>query len=98
MHRGMCALPSSILLSLLQSLCLSAPGQTLFAAYEGYPPCFRQPLIVSIPGGGGGLVAFAEGRNNSYCSGAADGSNSSIHVRYSTDGGVTWAPRAELLQ
>ena len=43
------------------------------------------------------LVAFAEGRNNSYCSGSADGSNSSIYSRASADGGTTWSPSVELL-
>jgi hypothetical protein len=73
----------------------AAPGTTLFAAYSGYPPCFRQPLIVALDARR--LVAFAEGRNNSYCSGAADGSNSSIHSRMSVDGGATWSAPLELL-
>jgi len=70
------------------------PGITLFKAYNGYPPCFRQPLIVSLDSSR--LIVFAEGRNNSYCSGSADGSNSSIHSRYSEDGGLTWSPMQEL--
>jgi photosystem II stability/assembly factor-like uncharacterized protein len=73
----------------------AAPGVTLFAAYAGYPPCFRQPLVVAL--NASALVVFAEGRNNSYCSGAADGSNSSIHSRFSADGGATWSPPQELL-
>ena len=88
--------PSVASLLLLRAASASGPGQTLFSAYAGYPPCFRQPIIVSLPGSPR-LVAFAEGRNNSYCSGSADGSNSSIHVRYSGDGGASWSPRAELL-
>lgn len=82
-----------ILISTL-SVASSAPGIELFAAYQGYPPCFRQPLIVSVDSSR--LIVFAEGRNNSYCSGSADGSNSSIHSRYSENGGVTWSPRQEL--
>ena len=70
------------------------PGITLFKAYSGYPPCFRQPLIVSLDATH--LIVFAEGRNNSYCSGSADGSNSSIHSRFSSDGGVTWSEMKEL--
>ena len=77
------------------SLVSSAPGTTLFAAYSGYPPCFRQPLVVAL--NASALVVFAEGRNNSYCSGSADGSNSSIHTRFSADGGATWSPPQELL-
>jgi len=73
----------------------SAPGTTLFAAYAGYPPCYRQPLIVALDARR--LVAFVEGRNNSFCSGAADGSNSSIHSRFSADGGATWSAPLELL-
>jgi len=73
----------------------AAPGTTLFAAYSGYPPCFRQPLIVALSAQH--LVAFAEGRNNSFCSGAADGSNSSIHSRFSVDGGATWSSPQQLL-
>lgn len=72
-----------------------APGVPLFAAYSGYPPCYRQPLIVALDAQR--LVAFAEGRNNSFCSGAADGSNSSIHSRFSADGGATWSAPQELL-
>ena len=77
------------------SAAAAAPGVTLFAAYSGYPPCFRQPIIVALDAQR--LVAFAEGRNNSYCSGAADGSNSSIHSRWSADGGATWSAGLELL-
>jgi len=73
----------------------AAPGSALFAAYSGYPPCFRQPLVVALPAQR--LVAFAEGRNNSYCSGSADGGNSSVHVRWSGDGGAAWSPPRELL-
>jgi hypothetical protein len=75
----------------------SAPGQKLWAAYQpGDPrPCYRQPLIVALDDHR--LVAFVEGRNNSYCSGAADGSNSSIYSRSSGDGGLTWSQSIELL-
>ncbi len=75
---------------------LAGPAlQDLFAAYQGYPPCFRQPLLV-VGAGGAHLFAFAEGRLNSYCSGTDDGDNSSIWVRTSADGGATWAPRQQL--
>ena len=80
---------------LLASAAGAAPGVTLFAAYQGYPPCFRQPIVVALDAQR--LVAFAEGRNNSLCSGAADGSNSSIHRRFSADGGATWSADLELL-
>ena len=81
--------------SIVAAAASSAPGTTLFAAYVGYPPCFRQPLVVAL--NASALVVFAEGRNNSYCSGSADGSNSSIHTRFSADGGATWSPPQELL-
>jgi hypothetical protein len=78
-----------------QSPLASAPATVLWAAYTTYPPCFRQPLVVALDAQH--LVAFAEGRNNTYCSGGNDGTNSSIHVRTSGDGGVTWTPSRELL-
>ena len=82
-------------LALLAPRAGAAPGQTLFAAYSSYPPCYRQPLVVALDAQR--LVAFAEGRNNSFCSGAADGSNSSIHARASADSGATWSEPVELL-
>lgn len=89
-------LAAAISVSSALSLAAAPPGSTLFAAYTGYPPCFRQPLVVALDDAQR-LVAFAEGRNNSFCSGAADGSNSSIHSRFSVDGGATWSAPQELL-
>ena len=60
----------------------------LFVAYVGTPSCYRQPVLVSI--NATHLLAFAEGRENGYCSGGADGHNSSIWVRTSADGGSSW--------
>ena len=72
------------------------PPVDLFLAYSGapgVPTCFRQPLLVVV--NASHLLAFAEGRfNGAYCSGAADGTNSSIWVRRSSDGGATWAAAA----
>jgi hypothetical protein len=60
------------------------------------PQCFRQPLLVVIDSAR--LVAFAEGRDNGpgLCSAAADGKNSSIWRRTSSDGGASWSPPAML--
>lgn len=82
------------------ALCLdlaSALGVDLFVAYSGvpgFPPCFRQPILQVL--NNSHVLAFAEGRFNGYCSGGADGSNSSLWVRRSTDGGASWAPAAML--
>lgn len=73
------------------------PGVDLFAAYSGkagYPTCYRQPVLTVL--NGTHLVAFAEGRMNTFCSGSADGSNSSIWVRSSGDSGSTWSEAAML--
>lgn len=90
---------SAAVLLVVQSRGLAAtagqPTTTLWSAYTTYPPCFRQPLVVALDAQR--LVAFAEGRNNTYCSGGVDGTNSSIHVRTSPDGGLSWTPSRELL-
>lgn len=80
----------SVLLWLLLSTCADASLVDLFKAYDGQPTCYRQPVLVSI--NSTHLLAFAEGRDNGYCSGGADGHNSSIWVRTSADGGSSWAP------
>ena len=82
---------------LLLSLALGAQAVDLFTAYSGvpgFPPCFRQPILQVL--NASHLLAFAEGRYNGYCSGGADGSNSSVWVRRSADGGATWAPAVML--
>lgn len=61
----------------------------VFQAYVSYPPCFRQPVLVTTPGT---LLAFAEGRNNTYCSGTNDGNVKMIVLRRSADNGATWGP------
>ena len=71
----------------------AAPLVTVFAAYTGvpgFPTCFRQPVLVVLDALH--LMAFAEGRDNGYCSGAADGKNSSVWLRTSADAGATWSP------
>ena len=61
----------------------------------GFPTCFRQPIVVVVSSQH--LVVFAEGRDNGgYCSGGADGTNSSVWVRVSKDQGLTWTPPAML--
>lgn len=75
----------------------AAPSMTsmpLFEAYKGYPPCFRQPVLVPLGVGSGAVLALAEGRNNSYCSGTNDGTHSTIVARRSADGGRTWSALA----
>jgi sialidase-1 len=63
----------------------------LFVAYtSAAPDCYRQPILVVIDSMH--LLAFAEGRTNGFCSGAADGKNSSIWLRRSDDGGASWTP------
>ena len=83
---------SSVLLMLLFAPALSLID--LFVAYAATSPsCYRQPVLVIL--NSSFVLAFAEGRDNgSYCSGAADGTNSSIWVRRSTDGGVSWSDSA----
>ena len=81
--------------ALLASVAIASalPLVDVFTAYSGevgYPTCYRQPILVVIDAHN--LLAFAEGRVNGYCSGAADGTNSSIWLRRSADGGATWAP------
>lgn len=61
--------------------------QPVFQAYVGYPPCYRQPVLVIA---GSNVLAFAEGRNNTYCSGTSDGYPKYINLRVSTDGGHTF--------
>jgi hypothetical protein len=56
--------------------------------YTRYPACFRQPVLLRLSSVD--LIALAEGRNNTYCSGLSDGAPSSIHVRTSSDAGVSW--------
>jgi sialidase-1 len=60
----------------------------VFQAYVGFPPCYRQPVLVVIDERT--VLAFAEGRNNSYCSGTSDGNMKYIVLRRSLDGGQTW--------
>jgi photosystem II stability/assembly factor-like uncharacterized protein len=79
------------LLSFLLHAAAAVPLVDLFVANTGFPTCYRQPVLVAI--NSTHLLAFAEGRDNGgYCSGAADGTNSSIWVRSSHDAGSTWAP------
>ena len=66
----------------------------VFEAYKGYPPCYRQPLLV--PTGNNNLVVFVEGRNNSYCSGTNDGNIQTIEMKTSSDGGATWSDMVTL--
>ena len=73
-------------------------GTDLFVANSGvpgFPPCFRQPVLAVL--NQSHYLAFAEGRyNGGYCSGGADGSNSSIWLRRTVDGGSTWTPASML--
>jgi len=90
-------------MKLLALAALSAAARALpvdlFTAYSGepgVPTCYRQPILVVV--NSSHLVALAEGRfNGAYCSGAADGTNSSLWSRASSDGGATWAPARMLL-
>jgi sialidase-1 len=66
----------------------------IFQAYTTYPPCFRQPVLVTIPNAA--LLVFAEGRNNTFCSGTNDGNIKEINLRRSTDAGATWQPMQTL--
>jgi hypothetical protein len=93
---SLAVLGASLLLSTFSlASAQSPPLQTLFAAYQTPAPnCYRQPIIVVADAQH--LVAFAEGRTNPYCSGTADGSNSSIWVRTTADGGQTWTPGRQL--
>ena len=78
---------------MIAAAALLGGGVDLFAAYSGrpgFPPCFRQPVLSVL--NSTHMLAYAEGRFNSFCSGGADGSNSSIWVRRTGDGGATWAP------
>jgi len=71
---------------------------TLFSScytHGCYPTCYRQPVLIIIDDKN--IIAFVEGRNNSYCSGTADGSPSSIRLRRSSDGGVSWTPPEQVL-
>ena len=68
--------------------------QPIFRAYAGYPPCYRQPVLTILDQNH--MIAFIEGRNNSYCSGTDDGNNSSIRLRTTQDGGLTWSSEIEL--
>jgi hypothetical protein len=45
-------------LTLLASAAVAWSPQPVFQAYVGYPPCFRQPVLVVA---GSSLLAFAEG-------------------------------------
>lgn len=74
-----------------------APPVEVFSAYTGYPPCFRQPLLVPTSPDGRALIAFAEGRNNTYCSGTADGYPKYIVMKSSDDYGASWGPMTTLL-
>lgn len=77
------------------SVVSAAPSmQTLFEAGVGYPPCYRQPALVVIDSSH--LVVFAEGRNNTYCSGTNDGFPMTIVARASWDGGATWTATQDL--
>ncbi|MGW0565121.1 sialidase family protein [Streptomyces sp. NPDC003016] len=49
---------------------------------------FRIPAALHVPGPGGALLAFAEGRRNS----AADDGDIDLVLRRSLDGGCTWQP------
>ena len=83
---------SVVLCAALASAFTSAP---IFTAYvDPSPSCFRQPSLVVATGV---LYAFVEGRTTAWCSGTTDGSNSSILVRSSSDGGETWGPVTFLL-
>jgi sialidase-1 len=71
---------------------------TLYEGYVGYPPCYRQPVLVILSPSN--MIAFVEGRNitgpGTMCSGLGDGDNSSIRLRTTSDGGQTWGPQQEL--
>eukprot|EP01116_Phalansterium_solitarium_P015113 TRINITY_DN3322_c0_g1_i2.p1 TRINITY_DN3322_c0_g1~~TRINITY_DN3322_c0_g1_i2.p1 ORF type:complete len:384 (+),score=88.93 TRINITY_DN3322_c0_g1_i2:678-1829(+) len=86
------------LIGLSQCCLSSAQGlpalSTVFSAYSGYPPCYRQPVLV-IPNPET-VLAFAEGRNNSFCSGTIDGYPKYIQLRRSLDGGATWGSVQEI--
>jgi hypothetical protein len=49
-------------------------------------------VLLVLPSGT--LLAFAEGRNNTYCSGTNDGNNSTIVLKRSLDAGTSWGPLA----
>lgn len=71
------------------------PTAPVFASYHAggaSSNCFRQPILIPLPGGA--LVAFAEGRNITYCAGTEwpDAPDFPIVVKRSDDGGATWAP------
>lgn len=59
---------SSPLFKLCVAFALSAANAfssvPVFQAYVGYPPCFRQPVLVVL--NATSVLAFAEGRNNTY--------------------------------
>ena len=71
----------------------------LFAAYQGFPNCARQPLLVRTQGA---LLAFYEGRPGIFptdlCSGTFYPATPDfpIYLRRSQDGGATWSPAANL--
>ena len=81
-----------LLLESVLSVIAAPVGVDLWKAYsgrEGFPTCYRQPVLTVL--NSSHLIAFAEGRVNGYCSGGADGSNSSIWARNSNDRGKTWS-------
>jgi sialidase-1 len=75
---------------LLGAAAAAADANLLFAAYTGWPTCYRQPFLVSTPSA---LLVFVEGRPGiPWCSGTFWPSTVDfpILLRRSTDGGQTW--------
>ena len=69
----------------------------VFEAYVGYPPCFRQPLLLPVSTDGQKLVASTEGRNSTQCS-SVDGYPKYIVFKSSSDGGKTWGPLVTMFE
>lgn len=92
---GVSALSAACLLFGAACAAPAVTFQQLFVSdYTAYPTCYRQPVLVVLDENR--MVAFIEGRNNTWCSGTSDGSPSSIRLRYTADGGSTWSSEAVL--
>jgi sialidase-1 len=69
-------------------------SQVLWSAYQQYPYCYRQPILVQTPKS---LIVLVEGRPNlpdGWCSGSSwpDAPMFPIIAKTSADGGQTWGP------